>query len=111
MTLVWHIYLIRCQNGSLYTGITTDVVRRFAEHQEGRGLGAKYLRGRGPLCLVFQKELGCRSLALSVERKVKQLSKVKKEELLLDNQHIDELIDLVEAAPKKNLEQTESPKE
>ncbi len=78
----WHLYLVRCHDGSLYTGITTDVARRFAEHQENNDTGAKYLRGRGPLVLVFQKKLGNRSLALGVESKVKKLSKARKEGLI-----------------------------
>jgi putative endonuclease len=53
---------------------------------------AKYLRGRGPLVLVFQKKLGSRSLALSVESKVKKLSKARKEELIRIKKHIDEII-------------------
>jgi len=93
--LDWHLYLVRSRDGSLYTGITTDVARRFAEHQGNGDTGAKYLRGRGPLVLVFQKKLGSRSLALAVESKVKKLSKAKKEELIRDNTHIDEIIKLV----------------
>jgi len=80
--LDWHLYVVRCQDGSLYTGITTNVARRFAQHQEDKGEGAKYLRGRRPLTLVFQKKLGSRSLALGVESKVKKLSKARKEELI-----------------------------
>ena len=90
--LDWHLYLIRCHDGSLYTGITTDVARRFAEHQGNGNAGAKYLRGRGPLVLVFQKNLGSRSLALGVESKVKKLSKARKEELVRENTRIDEMI-------------------
>ena len=93
--LDWHLYLIRCHDGSLYTGITTNVARRFAEHQEHNGAGAKYLRGRGPLMLVFQKKLGSRSLALGVESKVKKLSKARKEELIRANSCIDEIIEQV----------------
>ena len=93
--LDWHLYLVRCRDGSLYTGITTDVARRFAEHQGNSGAGAKYLRGREPLVLVFQRKLGGRSLALGVESKVKKLSKARKEELIRDNTHIDEIIKLV----------------
>jgi putative endonuclease len=74
--------MVRCHDGSLYTGITTDVSRRFAQHRKNNGEGAKYLRGRGPLTLVFQKKLGDRSLALGVESKVKKLSKARKEELI-----------------------------
>ena len=90
--LDWHVYLVRCHDGSLYTGIATDVARRFAEHQENRGTGAKYLRGRGPLRLVFQKKLGGRSLALGVESKVKKLPKERKEELIRDNKQIEVII-------------------
>ena len=92
--LDWYLYLIRCRYGSLYTGITTDVARRFAEHQGNSDTGAKYLRGRGPLVLVFQKKLGSRSLALGVESKVKKLSKARKEELIRDNTRIDEIVKL-----------------
>lgn len=90
--LYWHLYLVRCRDGSLYAGITTDVARRFAEHQGNGGAGAKYLRGRVPLVLVFQKKLGSRSLALGVESKVKKLSKARKEELVRANKHIDQII-------------------
>ena len=83
--LDWYLYLVRCHDGSLYTGITTDVARRFAEHKGNSDTGAKYLRGGGPLVLVFQRKLGSRSLALGVESKVKKLSKARKEELLKAN--------------------------
>ncbi len=88
----WYLYLIRCFDGSLYTGISTDVARRFAQHQGKDSAGSKYLKGRGPLMLVFQKKLGNRSLALGVESKVKKLSKVRKEELIRANTRIDEII-------------------
>ena len=90
--LDWHLYLVRCHDGSLYTGITTDVARRFAEHQGNDDAGAKYLRGRGPLVLVFQKKLGSRSLALGVESKVKKLSKARKEELIRNKNFIEVII-------------------
>ncbi len=76
----------------MYTGITTDVARRLAEHQGNGDTGAKYLRGRGPLTPVFQKKLGSRSLALAVESKVKKLSKARKEELIRDNTRIEVII-------------------
>ena len=88
----WHLYLIRCHDGSLYTGITTNVSRRFAEHQGNGDTGAKYLRGRKPLELVFQTRLGSTSLALSVEIKVKKLSKARKEELVRSDTRMDEII-------------------
>ena len=88
----WYLYLVRCQDGSLYTGISTDVARRFAQHRGEGGAGSNYLKGRGPLTLVFRKKLGSRSLALCVESKVKKLSKARKEELIRANTRIDEII-------------------
>ncbi len=95
--LDWHLYLARCRDGSLYTGITTDVARRFAAHQGSGDTGAKYLRGRGPLALVFQKKLGSRSLALGVESRVKKLSKARKEELIRTKKYIEVIIKQVGA--------------
>jgi len=79
----WFLYLIRCKNGRLYTGITTDVERRFEEHRNGKKKGSKYLRGKAPLKLVMKKKVGNRSMALKIEAKVKKLPKTKKE-LLVD---------------------------
>ena len=79
----WFLYLIRCKHGQLYTGITTDVERRFEEHKSHDKKGSKYLRGKSPLKLVMKKRIGNKSLALKIEAKVKKLSKVKKE-LLVD---------------------------
>ncbi len=95
--LDWYLYLVRCHDGSLYTGITTNVARRFAEHQGNGDTGAKYLRGREPLVLVFQKKLGSRSLALGVEGKVKKLSKARKEELIRTKKYIEVIIKQVGA--------------
>ena len=75
--VTWFLYLIRCKDRSLYTGITTDVNRRFAEHQSGKG--AKYLRGKAPLTLAFQQKIGSHSAALKAEASIKKLSKVDKE--------------------------------
>lgn len=79
----WFLYLIRCRNGRLYTGITTDVERRFEEHRSGDKKGSKYLRGKAPLKLVVKKRVGDRSMALKIEAKIKRMSKTKKE-LLVD---------------------------
>lgn len=76
----WHLYVVRAADGTLYTGIATDVERRLAEHRKGSG--AKYLRGRGPLELVFRCAIGERGEALRVEAAVKALSKAEKEELV-----------------------------
>jgi len=77
---IWFLYLIRCKDDSLYAGITTDVDRRFAEHQSGKG--AKYLRGKAPLTLVFQQRIGSRSAALKAEASIKKLSKADKETII-----------------------------
>ena len=77
--LYWSVYLLRCGDGRLYTGIATDVSRRVAEHKDGEK-GAKYLRGRGPLDLVFQQEIGDRSLASKIEYQVKHFPKAYKED-------------------------------
>ena len=74
--------MIRTRNGALYTGITRDVKRRFAEHSDGGRKAAKYLKGRGPLKLVFQQKIGTRSEALKAEAAIKNLSKPEKEEMV-----------------------------
>lgn len=74
----WYLYLIRCANGHLYTGITTDVARRFNEHQSSSPKAAKYLRGKGPLTLMYQEQVGTRSDALKREIAVKKLSRSQK---------------------------------
>ena len=78
----WYLYLIRCRDSTLYTGISTDVDRRLAQHQGQGSAGSRYLKGRGPLRLVFQEKLGSKSLALKLERRVKRMSKARKEELI-----------------------------
>ena len=80
MSEIWHVYLIRCADGSLYTGITTDVERRLAEHRAGKG--AKYLRGRGPLELAYSRPIGDRAAASREEARIKRLSKAAKEALI-----------------------------
>ena len=77
---MWYLYILRCGDGTLYTGITTDVSRRLEAHRQGRG--AKYTRGRGPLELVYQESCGTHSQALRREYAVKQLSREEKECLI-----------------------------
>ena len=72
----WKLYILRCRDGSLYTGITTDVQKRFVAHQSGKG--AKYTRGRGPLELVYEEDCGDHSAALKREVEIKRLSKEEK---------------------------------
>lgn len=78
----WFLYLIRTRSGALYTGITQDVNRRFAEHQSGGLKAAKALRGRGPLTLEFYCAVDSQSKALKLEAAVKKWPKLKKEALI-----------------------------
>ena len=75
----WHVYMVRCGDGSLYTGIATDVARRLETHEAGKG--AKYLRGRGPLSLVYTEPAPTRSEALRAEARIKRLPRARKEAL------------------------------
>ena len=86
----WYVYIVRCRDGSLYTGITTDVARRLEEHQANRG--AKYLRGRNPLALVFKQRFDTRGQALRVERHIKGLSRRKKEKLIINGTGLSKLL-------------------
>ena len=88
----WYLYMVRCRDGTLYTGISTDIDRRLAEHRGGGDAGSKYLKGRGPLTLLSQKRLGSRSLALKVENMVKKLSKAKKEKFICVPGYFEEIV-------------------
>lgn len=76
----WKLYILRCGDGSLYTGITTDVERRLEAHRSGKG--AKYTRGRGPLELVYSEECGDHSTALKREWEIKALPREEKMRLI-----------------------------
>ena len=76
--MTWSVYIIRCGDGTLYTGVAIDVERRLEEHQSQGSKGAKYTRGRGPLKLVYQSEIGTRSEACAEEYRIKQLSRSEK---------------------------------
>lgn len=80
MTNTWKLYILRCGDGTLYTGITTDVEKRLEAHRSGKG--AKYTRGRGPLELVYQEECGDHSAALRRELAIKALPREEKQDLL-----------------------------
>jgi len=77
-----YVYLLRCGDDSLYTGYTTDVERRIAEHAAGEG--AKYTRGRGPLELVYVETVPSRSAGLQREHEIKQFDRAGKESLLAE---------------------------
>jgi putative endonuclease len=69
----WQVYIIHCSDDSLYTGITTDLQRRFDQHATGRG--AKYFRGRQPQQIVYKESGLTRSTASSREREIKNLER------------------------------------
>jgi putative endonuclease len=77
----YSLYIVRCNDGALYTGIAIDVERRIQEHQAGPR-GAKYLRGKGPLQLEFSAMIGDRSTAQQLEYRVKRLEREQKEALI-----------------------------
>ena len=76
----WKLYILRCADGTLYTGITTDVEKRLEAHRTGKG--AKYTRGRAPLELVYREECGDHSTALKREIEIKKLTREEKEKLI-----------------------------
>lgn len=88
---VWSVYIVRCGDGSLYTGIATNVSRRLGEHKSGV-IGAKYLRGREPLELVLERQVGNRSLASKIERRIKKLPRREKERVLDSPERIGEML-------------------
>jgi putative endonuclease len=78
-----YVYVLRCADDSLYTGYTTDVERRVAEHDAGEG--AKYTRGRTPVELVHVESFGSQSAAMTREYEIKQFSRARKESLVENN--------------------------
>ena len=78
--MAWYVYMLRCGDGSLYTGCTDNVERRLAAHRSGTG--AKYTRSRLPLELVYQESVEDRSAALRREAAIKALPRAKKLALL-----------------------------
>ncbi|MEM9164663.1 MAG: GIY-YIG nuclease family protein [Cyanobacteria bacterium P01_F01_bin.4] len=90
----WSVYLIRTRHNALYTGITTDVAQRLSEHEQGKQ-GAKYLRSKGPLKVVYQVALGSRSLASKAEYRIKKLSKPQKESIVANGLNRQALLALL----------------
>lgn len=78
---MYYLYILKCADKTLYTGITTDVKRRMKEHNTSR-LGAKYTSARRPVKLVYSKKFANRSGAQKEESKIKKLSRTEKLELL-----------------------------
>lgn len=74
----WQVYIVRCADGSLYTGITRDVERRIAEHNGDGAAGANYTRSRRPVALVYREAATDRSQASRREHAIKSLSRAEK---------------------------------
>lgn len=74
---MYYLYILQCSDSTLYTGITTDLVRRVQEHNSSK-LGAKYTKARRPVELVYSKKFRSKSLALKAEYKIKQLTREEK---------------------------------
>ena len=79
----WYVYLVRCRDGSLYTGIAKSLEKRIAEHNSNNQLGSKYTRARRPVKLVYQESYVSRSQAAKRESEIKRLTKQQKELLIM----------------------------
>ncbi len=84
MASTWHVYIVECADGTLYSGITTDLDRRINEHNES-DKGAKYTRAKRPVALVYSEVHTDRSTASKREYELKQLSREKKDSLINKN--------------------------
>lgn len=81
-TTQWWIYIIQTHKGLLYTGCTTDVERRFSEHQTEGVKAAKFLKGKGPLKLRYRERVSSKSVALKREIEIKKMSRAQKIKLI-----------------------------
>ena len=78
----WRVYILSCADGSLYTGITNNIERRLAEHNQNDRVAAAYTRSRRPVELVYEEMQPDRSAAAKREAEIKQMSRQEKEELI-----------------------------
>jgi len=78
----WKVYVVRCRDGSLYTGISDDVRARVEMHNTGKG--ARFTRGRGPVKLVYEENCGDKGKALRREYEIKKMDKSDKERLVIE---------------------------
>ena len=78
---IWHVYMVRCSDGTLYTGITNDLKKRIEAHNSGKD-GARYTRSRRPVKLVYSEEVESKSAASRLEYKIKKLPRLKKVQLV-----------------------------
>jgi len=78
----WYVYILKCSDGTLYTGITNDLEARLKKHNSGKG--AKYTRGRTPVEIVHSQQLADKSTALKVECEIKKKTRAQKLSLIAD---------------------------
>ena len=88
---MYYVYILRCEDDTLYTGITTDVRRRFNEHREDKVKGAKYTKAHKPKEIAAAWEAGTKSKASKLEYRIKKLGKTEKEKLISDTSENAEL--------------------
>ena len=84
----WTVYILRCADGSLYTGVTRDVERRVEEHNSSRLLAARYTRSRRPVVLVYQEKASTHSAACKREYQIKQLARGDKQRLVTEKSKV-----------------------
>ena len=80
---MWSVYIVECRDGSYYTGVSNNVVRRVDQHNASSTVSAKYTRARRPVTLVYCKEIGTRSEAAKREAEIKKLTREEKKILIL----------------------------
>jgi len=80
---VWFVYVVRCADRTLYTGVTTDAERRIAEHNDGRG--ARYTRSRAPVALVYLERAKDRGAALRREHEIKRMPAAEKKAMVAES--------------------------
>ena len=78
---IWYVYMVRCSDGTLYTGVTNDLQKRIEAHNSGKD-GARYTRSRRPVKLVYSEEAGTKSAAAKLEYKIKKMTREKKMKLV-----------------------------
>ena len=79
--MIWHVYIVCCKDNSLYTGITTDILRRIDEHNSRKN-GARYTRTRRPVELVYIEQVSSRAIAARREHQIKKMTPVGKKQLI-----------------------------
>ena len=78
---IWHVYIVRCSDGTLYTGITNDLEKRIEAHNSGKD-GARYTRSRRPVKLVYSEKVESKSAAGKLEYQIKRMTRVKKMKMI-----------------------------